>query len=205
MIVEDQLDRGRGRIGRIDKLEKLNELAAAMAVAHQGMHLPADEINPSEQADRAVAFVFVVAGKTRMPARFGWQVRGAGCDRLNARLLVIGDHRDLFVALLLRRGCDLLEDFHRAIDAQHLGHPFGKVGIALLQVVAHLVRLDLLLIEDLAHRALREIGKAGMPRPRSVRAGMLGEQPRRPTIHADSRAPWPCGKRDQRATSWLPA
>src|SRR4249920_2197559 len=44
MIVEDQLDRGRRRIGRIDKLdEKLNELAAAMAVAHQGMHLPADE------------------------------------------------------------------------------------------------------------------------------------------------------------------
>ena len=83
MIVEDQLDRGCGRIGRIDKLEKLNELAAAMAVAHQGMHLPTDEIDPGEQADRAVAFVFVVARKTRMPARFGWQVGGAGCDRLN--------------------------------------------------------------------------------------------------------------------------
>ena len=71
MIVEDQLDRGRGRIGRIDKLEKLNELAAAMAVAHQGMHLPTDEINPGEQADRAVALVFVVARKTRMPTGSG--------------------------------------------------------------------------------------------------------------------------------------
>src|SRR5437868_14990282 len=71
MIVEDQLNRGRGRIGRIDKFEKLNELAAAMAVAHQGMHLPADEIDPGKQADRAMAFVFVVARKTRMPTRFG--------------------------------------------------------------------------------------------------------------------------------------
>src|SRR5262249_53719298 len=53
-------------------------------------------------------------------------------------------------------------------------------GIALLQVVVHLVRLDLLLIEDLAHHALREIGEAAMPRPRSAAAGMLGEKPCRP-------------------------
>src|SRR5947207_13511553 len=100
MIVEDQLDRGRGRIGRIDKLEKLHELAAAMAVARQGMYLPADQIDPGEQADRAVALVFMVARKTRMPARFGWQVGGARCVRLNTRLPVIGDPRDLFIAPL---------------------------------------------------------------------------------------------------------
>ena len=32
MIVEDQLDRGCGRIGRIDELEELDELAATMAI-----------------------------------------------------------------------------------------------------------------------------------------------------------------------------
>src|SRR3954462_4995175 len=46
MIVENQLNRGRGRIGRTGQLQKLNDLAAAMAVAHQGMHLPTDEIDP---------------------------------------------------------------------------------------------------------------------------------------------------------------
>ena len=48
MIVEDQFDRGRGWVGRIDKLEKLNELAAAMAITHQGMHLTTDKIDPGK-------------------------------------------------------------------------------------------------------------------------------------------------------------
>ena len=35
MIVEDQLDRGRGRISRIEELGELDELAAAMAIPDQ--------------------------------------------------------------------------------------------------------------------------------------------------------------------------
>ena len=170
----------RGRIGCVDEFEKFNELAAAMAVANQGMHLPGHEIDPGEQADRAVALVFVVAREACMPTRLGRQIRTCRCDRLDARLLIIRDDCDLFVWLVLRRGRDLLEDFHLAIDTQHLGHLVGKIRVPLLQVVAHLVRLDLLLIEDLANRALRQIGKACMPRPRSLRTGMLGKQPRRP-------------------------
>jgi hypothetical protein len=39
MIVEDQLDRGAGRIGRIKQLEELDELSAAVSVSDQGMDL----------------------------------------------------------------------------------------------------------------------------------------------------------------------
>src|SRR4249919_4289936 len=82
--------------------------------------------------------------------------------------------------LVFRRGSCLLQDFHLAINAQYLGHLFGKVGIALFQVVSHFVRLDLFLVEDFAHRALRQMGKARMSLRRSVLAGMAGEKPRRP-------------------------
>jgi hypothetical protein len=39
MIVEDQLDRGAGRIGGIEQLEEFDEFSAAVAVSDQGMDL----------------------------------------------------------------------------------------------------------------------------------------------------------------------
>ena len=115
-----------------------------------------------------------------MNVRLGRQVGGRRRDRLDTRLLVVGDDRHRVARLLLRCDCDLLQELHPAIDAQHFGHLFRKLGIALLQVVAHLVRLDLLLIEDLAHRALRQAGEAGVSLRRSMLACVPGEQPRRP-------------------------
>ena len=49
MIVEDQLDRGAGRIGSIEKLEKLDELPATVAVFDEGVDLPGEQINPGQQ------------------------------------------------------------------------------------------------------------------------------------------------------------
>ena len=46
MIVEDQLDRGAGRIGRIKQLEELDELSAAVSVSDQGMDLAGEQIYP---------------------------------------------------------------------------------------------------------------------------------------------------------------
>ena len=42
MIVEDYLDRGAGRIGGIEKLEKFDELAAAVAVPDKCVDLPGE-------------------------------------------------------------------------------------------------------------------------------------------------------------------
>ena len=55
MIVEDQLDRRRSRIGRIEKLQEFNELAGAVAFLDEAMDLPRHEIDPGKQAQRSVA------------------------------------------------------------------------------------------------------------------------------------------------------
>ena len=55
MIVEDQADGRVRRIGGIDQLEKVDELAASVAVRDQGVDLAGDEIDSGQQADRAMA------------------------------------------------------------------------------------------------------------------------------------------------------
>src|ERR1700739_4230821 len=80
MIVEDQLDRGAGRKGGIEKLEEFDELAAAVAISDESVDLAGEQINPSQQADRAMTFVLMIA-------------RGRRSDDLDARLLVVGDDR----------------------------------------------------------------------------------------------------------------
>ncbi len=97
---------------------------------------------------------------------------------LDARFLAVGDDRH-FGWLLLRCRCRLFQDFHLAIDARHVSHLFRKVGIALFQVVSHFVRFHVFLIEDLAHRALCQMGEARVSLCRSMFAGVAGRKPRR--------------------------
>src|SRR6201998_3790193 len=93
MIVEDQLDRGAGRKGGIEKLEEFDELAAAVAISHEAIDLAGEQINPSQQAERAMTFVLMIAREGRMNVRHGWQIRRRRSDDLDARLLVVGDDR----------------------------------------------------------------------------------------------------------------
>src|SRR5664279_4740447 len=81
--------RAARRIGGIDQLEKVDELAASVAVHDQGLDLAGDEIDAGQQADRAVALVFELTHDGRVHAGRGRQVGSRGCDRLNAGLLVI--------------------------------------------------------------------------------------------------------------------
>ena len=76
MIVEDQLDRRARRIGGIEKLEEFDEFPAAMAILDQRMDLAGDEVDAGQQADRAVALIFMLTCEGRMGARFGWQNPG---------------------------------------------------------------------------------------------------------------------------------
>src|SRR5580658_10800954 len=68
MIVEDQLDRRLGRIGSVEKLEEFDEFAAAMAVLGQRMDLAGDEVDAGQQADRAVALIFMLPCEGRVDA-----------------------------------------------------------------------------------------------------------------------------------------
>ena len=74
MIVEDGVNRGVRRIGGVDQLEKVDELAAAVAVLDHGVNLAGDKVDAGQQGDRAVALVFMVAGEGRMNAGLGRQI-----------------------------------------------------------------------------------------------------------------------------------
>src|SRR5258708_9335391 len=76
MIIEDQLDRGAGRIGGIEKLEEFDELAAAVAVFDECVDFPGEQINPGQQAERAMALVLIIARKARMTT---WHCRQIPC------------------------------------------------------------------------------------------------------------------------------
>ena len=63
MIIKDQVDRGMGWIGRVEKLEKLDELAAAVAVLDQGVNLTGQQIDAGYQCDRAVSLVLPLTAR----------------------------------------------------------------------------------------------------------------------------------------------
>src|SRR5262245_25072405 len=60
VIVEDQLDRGAGRISGIEELEEFDELSAAMAISDESVDLPGEQIDPGQQTERAMALVFMI-------------------------------------------------------------------------------------------------------------------------------------------------
>ena len=128
-----------------------------------------------------MAFVLMITREGRVDAGLGRQIGRRRCDRLDARLFVIGDdgHR---VGPPLRLGRGFLQDLDFAIDAQNLRHLRLEVGVALFQIVAHLVRLDFLLAEYLAHRALNQTSQTFVPRRRPMLARMAGQQARRPQL-----------------------
>jgi hypothetical protein len=60
MVVEDQLDGGIGRISDVKFLEKTNELPRAMAIFDRGVNLAREQVDPGEQAQRAMTLVFMI-------------------------------------------------------------------------------------------------------------------------------------------------
>ena len=62
-----------------------------MAIFDSGMNLAGEQVDPRQQAQRPETLVFMVARDAGMLARDRRQVRRRVGDRLDARLLVIGD------------------------------------------------------------------------------------------------------------------
>ena len=180
LIVEDQLDRGAGRIVAIKKLEELDELSAAMAVPDEGMDLTGEQINPGQKAERAVALILMITREGRVNAGRGRQIWRRVCDGLDTRFFVIGDDRHR-LARLLRFG-GLFQDLDLAINAQNLRHLPLEFGVATLQIVPHLMRLDFLMAENLAHCALDQVGETFVTCGGCILACMACQQPRRPQL-----------------------
>src|ERR1700680_4495737 len=91
MVVEDDFNGGVSRIGRVEELEKFNELPAAMALFDKGVDLTGQKIDAGHQGQGAVALVLVIPHYARAGAGKWRTIRCGRADRLNTRLLVIGD------------------------------------------------------------------------------------------------------------------
>src|SRR5262245_38887178 len=61
VVVEDDFNCGVGRIGGIEELEKLDELAAAVPLFDNGVDVTGQQIYARHQGKGAVAFVLVIA------------------------------------------------------------------------------------------------------------------------------------------------
>src|ERR1700758_3431884 len=118
MIVEDQLDRGAGRIGGIEKLEEFDELATAVAIPDERVDLAGEQIDPGQQAERAMAFVLMIPREARMAAWYWRQIRCRRGDGLDSRLLVVGNDRDRLLRFL-RLGSGFFQDLDLAADPQN--------------------------------------------------------------------------------------
>jgi hypothetical protein len=91
-----------------------------------------------------------------MKPRLRRQIGRGAADRLDAQLLVVGDDRDVRPNNFV-----FAQDRELAIDAQHFRHLLLEGLVAALEVVADLVRLHVVSVEDLADRALRRSPQAG--------------------------------------------
>src|ERR1700678_2388564 len=109
VVVQDQLDRRTGRVSGIKELEEFDKLAAAMAVFDQGVDLAGKQIDPGQQAERAMALVLMIARDCRVGARHRRQIRRCGRDRLDSRLLAWrGDRRGCLEAVASLAGMSVV-------------------------------------------------------------------------------------------------
>ena len=127
VVVENQLDRSVDRIGGIKKLEEFNELSAAVAVSDEGMDLAGEQINPGQQAQRALPFVLMITHKGRVDAGLGWQIGRGRCDGLDSRFFIVGDDRHRLARFF--RLVSLFQQLDLAINAQNLRHLLLELGM----------------------------------------------------------------------------
>src|ERR1700733_9692561 len=69
MVVEDQLDGGLCRVSGVEFLEKADKLSRTMTIFDAGVNLARQQVDPGEQAQRAMALVFMVPRPTGMRPR----------------------------------------------------------------------------------------------------------------------------------------
>ena len=165
MIIEDQLDRGAGRIGGVETLEEFNELPAAVAVSDARTGLAGKQVNvrPTGSACHGVC--------TRNPARrsratpgLGGKSRCCRCEWPPCRLVAAGNDRRSLDGFA-RLGGGSLQNLDLAAGAQSLRPSSARTRHARRSSAgAQLVRLDFRLAADLARRAWNQPGESFVPR-----------------------------------------
>lgn len=175
MIVENQFDRSVRRMGGIDKPEELDELSTAVAVFDK---LPVSRSIPTIRLSiprrlyhhRAQRW----SGRQALAVNPAPSLRWSGFPAFRRR-------RRSSPALLAAFPWQRLPS-GLALHDRRTGPPpsLFELGVAIFKVVAHLVRLDFLLAEDLAHLFLDQISQTCMLCCRPLFARMARQEPRRP-------------------------
>ncbi len=88
VVVGNHHDTGLLRIGLIDAFEQADELHAAVAFVDLCKDLTRHQVQSGQQAQRAQAFVFIVAPACFVLAGLGGQLWPNALDGLYARLLI---------------------------------------------------------------------------------------------------------------------
>ena len=140
---------------------------------HGGVNRAGHKIDAGQQAQRSVSDIFVIARQAGHGAKGLAGKSGAVVPiAVDAGLFVVGDDRKRRGFLARCADGGLLEHLDFAIDAQDLGHLLVEQGIAAFQIVAHLVRLDLICGENFAQRALSKIGETFVSHRRTMFANV---------------------------------
>src|SRR5258708_11357373 len=137
MVVEDQLDRRTGRVSGVEKLEEFDELSAAVTLLDQGVDLPREQIDPGQQAERAMALVLMIAREGRVGARNGRQIRRRRCESLDSWLLIVGDDRHRLVRVFLL-GCGPFHVFYLALYTNVFLHHLLNLLLSEIPTIAYL-------------------------------------------------------------------
>ena len=118
-----------------------------------------EQIDTGHQGQGAVALVLVIAHHGRAGAGQWRTIRRGRPDRLDSGFLVVRDEGEALATAAILTSALPFRPQHRhlPVNTKDLGHLGLELGIALFQVVAHLVRLDFLLGQDLAHRPLGQL------------------------------------------------
>ena len=95
----------------------------------------------------------------------------------------------------------LFQNLNLTADAEDVRHLLFEFEIAALQVVAYLVRLSGMYVENFAYSPLHQFREAFLPGSRPIFARMASQEPRRPA-HADTQSPSLSGRPATRAMLW---
>src|SRR5215472_5804249 len=171
VIVEHHTNASPRRIMGVRQAQEFDEFGTAMTVAHQTQDLSIPQIDARQQGQRAMADVLMIAAHRRVLAGYRRPVRSGVLQGLDPRLLVVRQHRRQ-----LRGNTHRVPDLHLLVHMQNLFHLGLKVGIALLQIIADLMRLNGLGAQNLGHRSARKSLQAGMTSSRAMLPHMLGQQ-----------------------------
>jgi hypothetical protein len=128
-------------------------IAAAVAILDQGVNLAGDEVDPGQQADRAITLVFMLACEGRMHAGHGRQIGGRRGNGLNTRL-----------GGSMRRGHDALRQRDRLVERAFRAAVDVRKSASIRQPSAH--------VEDRARCPLAAAGSRNATLVEKLRGGV---------------------------------